>query len=136
MRVLGVDWGSKRIGLAVGEQGFGITRGLPNVDASGALARDAAEINRIAKIELCDAIVVGLPLEADGTPSEMAKICLQLVERLRELGSSVFTVDESLSSVEVESDMMQAGLKGSQRRKRKDAAAAQVILERFINEQR
>lgn len=136
MRVLGVDFGFARIGLAVGESEHGITSMRPPIAASGKLADDAAKIAALAKREEAEVVVVGLPYEEDGTAGRMVRVCLQLADRLQEQGCTVATVDESGSTHAAEANLrQQSELKASQRRKMRDAEAARIILERFFDEQ-
>jgi len=129
-----VDFGSKRIGLAVGESGFGVASPRPSLPASGTLAADARAICAEAERQGAEAIVVGLPLAEDGSDTRMARVCRQLADRLRELGWNVHLADERLTSVEAERAMRGAGLKGAETRRRKDGEAAARILERFFAE--
>ena len=129
MRAMGVDFGLKRIGTAFGDTDLRIASPGETVAASGVLKRDAQALDTLARCEEAAVIVVGLPLE-DGEPTPMSRVCTQLADRLRELGWDVRTVDESLSSVEAEEAMPYG--RASQRRRRKDGAAACVILERFF----
>lgn len=129
MRAMGVDFGAKRIGTAFGDTELRIASPGEVVAATGALKRDAEALGAIAKRGEAEVVVVGLPLE-DGEPTAMSRVCSQLAERLRELGWDVRTVDESLSSIEAEDHLVYD--KASQRRRRKDGAAACVILERFF----
>ena len=135
MRALGVDWGTKRIGLAVGESQFGISRALSPVAASGNLLQDAEALIAFARGENCEVIVIGLPLQEDGSPGEVAKICLQLEERIKELRFPVETVNEAMTSLAAEADLVHSGYKAAGRKKRRDSAAAQIILDRFFSEQ-
>ncbi len=135
MRVLGVDFGGKRIGLAVGESEYGVTTARPNLAASGTLAKDAEAIARKAAEEGAEAVVVGLPVEPDGAEGRMARICRQLADRLRERGVEVNMVDERMTSAEAESDLAAAGMKGSVRKRTIDGEAARRILERWFSEQ-
>lgn len=130
MRVVGVDFGSKRIGLAVGETELRVASPLDTLAASGSLRRDASAIDEAARREQAAALVVGVPLDERGEATPMARICLQLAERLRELEWNVHTQDESMSSVQAESGLVYE--RASQRRRRRDATAACVILERFF----
>lgn len=129
-----MDFGSKRIGLAVGESGFGVASPKPPLAASGTLAADAQAIAAEAARCGAEAIVLGLPLSEDGSHTRMARVCLQLADRLRELGWEVHLADERLTSVEAERAMRDVGLKGAETRRRKDGEAAARILERFFAE--
>lgn len=133
MRLLGVDFGRRRIGLAVGESDHRVATPRPPMAASGKLATDADNLVAFARREACEAIVVGLAL-IEGETTAMAKIGDRLAEQLRERGWTVFTVDESLTSVGAEAAMASAGLKASQAKRRVDGEAAARILERFFDE--
>ena len=128
MRVLGVDFGGKRIGLAVGESGMKIATPRPNLPASGVLARDAEAIAAFCRRERIEAVVVGVP-EMEG--SRLAGVCRQLAAQIGAQGLATYTVDEAFTSFDAETTMREAGLKGSARRKAKDGEAACRILERW-----
>lgn len=134
MRLLGVDFGFRRIGLAVGETDARLASPRPNLAASGALKRDADTLVQFARREQAQAIVLGYPLGDEGEDGRMARIARTLKEHLEALGMIVHLVDESLSSVEAETAMFEAGLKASERKKRRDGEAACRILERYMTE--
>ena len=134
MRLMGVDFGFKRIGIAVGESSPAVASPRPALTASGTLKRDAEAISALAKREGAELIVVGLPLEGDGSVGKMARICTTVAEHLRELGHQVETVDETLTSVQAEQGLHDMGLKASLRRKARDGEAACLILERYMHE--
>ncbi len=134
MRLLGVDFGFKRIGLAVGETDYGVVTPRPVLAASGALKTDAEAIARLAKVESVGAVVVGLPIEPCGEEGRMARICRTVAGHLEGHGFAVHLVDERMSSASADSILRDEGLKASQRRKRIDGEAAALILERFMNE--
>ena len=136
MKLLGVDFGFKRIGLAVTDSAVGLPSAKPTIDAAGSLKKDAARLAEIAKKEHVEAIVVGFPLE-DGEEGRMARICRQLAEHLeQDHGFKTFLVDETLTSVGAEEMLLSTGMKASQRKKARDGEAAARILERFLNEAR
>jgi putative Holliday junction resolvase len=131
---LGVDWGMKRIGIAVGEREFGIATARPHLLATGSLKKDAEAIATLAKQEMAQAIVVGLP-EQEEDESPIANIGLKLAEQLREGGWTVYTVNEALTSIEAEENLKQEGVRAAKRKDKRDGMAATIILERFFNEQ-
>jgi len=133
MRIVAVDFGSKRIGLAVGDTDLRVASSLETLAASGSLQRDAHAIDSVARREEADALVVGLPLDEHGEATAMSRICGMLAERLKELDWDVHPQDESMSSIHAETGLVYE--KASQRRRRRDAAAACVILERFFDAQ-
>ena len=132
MRALAIDFGSRRIGVAVGESELGITTARRSIPASGTLALDAEAISKIAVSESADCVVVGLPYEPDGSAGKMVRICTMLAERIREKGCLVHTVDESLTSAEAESNLRETNLTARGRKKLMDGEAARLILERFF----
>ena len=134
MILLGVDFGFKRIGLAVTDTLVGLPTIRPTIDAAGSLKKDAARLSEIARKERADAVVLGLPLE-EGVEGRMARICRSLGALLsQDHGWSVHYTDESLTSVGAETALFEAGLKASQRKKVRDGEAAARILERYLRE--
>jgi putative Holliday junction resolvase len=134
-RVMGIDLGAKRTGLALS-------------DASGTLARPhrvitsptplAAIVEEITRLQADDdglvAIVVGLPKRLDGRPNDQTPLVEKFVGLLRtRVSTPVVTQDERLTSVEAES-LLAAREKDWRRRKEKlDAAAAAVILQEYLD---
>lgn len=131
MRLLGIDFGGKHIGVAVGDTESELCSPRKPLTASGTLAKDALAIKELVSKEEADEVVVGLALDGSGE-TKMSRVCRQLGERLTSLGLSVRYVDESLTSHEAETAMLQAGLKGSQIRKNVDGEAACRILVRYM----
>ncbi len=134
MRVLGVDFGGKRIGLAIGETEGQVATPRPIIPAVEGLAANVETLIRVAKNEAAEAFVVGIPFGLGGEETPMAKICLRLAQRLKEEGAVVFEVDESLTSVEAAAGLIRAGGTAAQRRSRLDSEAACRIVERFFVE--
>ncbi|MBC8065911.1 MAG: Holliday junction resolvase RuvX [Chlorobia bacterium] len=127
-----MDFGFKRIGLAIAESEFGIITPKPSIDATGTLRRDAENLSIIFKKEEADRIVLGLPVEEDGNLGKMARVCQTMAENLRGYGIEVEMIDERYSSVEAETALRQEDLKASQRRKLRDGEAAGILLERYL----
>lgn len=123
----------KRIGLAVAESDHGVVTSRPPITPTGTLRKDAALLKDLVKKEQADFIVLGLPLEPGGEEGRMAKIARTLANEIQGAGCRVELVDETLTSVEAESDLRAGGLKASQRKKLRDGEAARLILERFLN---
>ncbi len=132
MRLLAVDLGKKRIGIAVGESHPEVISPRPALAATGVLKQDAQSVDKIARREEVNVIVVGLPLE-DGEEGRMAIVCRKFGELLVEHGWLVQYEDESLSSVQAIANMADLDMKASLRKKRRDGEAAAIILERFLH---
>ena len=128
---MAVDFGGAKIGLAVGDTSTGVASPRPNLAASGTLATDARAIDAKARSEEAQLVILGLPLDASGE-TKMSRVCRQLGALVAGHGLTVDYVDESLTSHGAETDMLAAGLKGSQRRKLVDGEAACRILERYL----
>lgn len=136
MRLLGVDFGSKRIGIAVGESEFGVVTPRLPIAPTGTLKKDAVNLAALAQKEQAERIVLGLPLEPGGVEGRMAKIARTLAGEIEKAGCPVHLVDETLTSVQAEAGLIADGLKASQRRKQLDGEAAALILERYIHGQK
>jgi putative holliday junction resolvase len=132
MRTLAVDYGTRRIGVAVSDA-LGLTaRGVTTLRGLG----DRAAIDRVVELaaELdAEAIVVGLPLRADGSVGDAADRVLRFVGRLRAaVAIPIHTIGEWLTSFEAEERMRESGMKRDERRRRVDEAAAVVMLEEYL----
>ena len=127
-RILAIDYGRARHGLAVSD-GLGIAgRPLPALQRREA-ASDLAVLRRVIDEHDVRRLVVGLPLNMDGTEGEMATEVRAFATRLeRDLGLPVLLEDERLSTDEAESLLREGGLRPSERRALRDSVAAAVIL--------
>ena len=133
MRILGLDIGSKRIGLAVSDP-LGITaQGITTLERKD--ERTVLEFLRnIIKEKEVTEIVVGLPLNMDGSSGEQAKNAESFADILKDkLGLPVSLWDERLSTMEVERIMIAGGASRSKRKKKIDKLAAQVILQGYLD---
>ncbi|HYO44188.1 MAG TPA: Holliday junction resolvase RuvX [Candidatus Limnocylindrales bacterium] len=146
-RVLGVDLGAKRIGLAVADAGVGIARPLSTVNRGATPLADAETIGRVCREQAVTELVVGLPVEARGTEGEMAAAAREWAAALSaNLNLPVTLRDERLSSFEAEQRLgrMPRGRSGgppsrTQRnafRARIDREAASVILQDELDARR
>jgi putative Holliday junction resolvase len=136
MRVLAVDLGSKRIGIAVSDALGITTRPLETIRRLNP-QRDIACLKAVSEEVEAESIVVGLPLRMDGTIGDAAAGVLRFIELLRaEVVIPVFTQDERLTSYEAEQIMMERRMNREQRKKRSDEFAALLILEDFLAKER
>lgn len=133
MRVLAVDFGSKRIGTAISD-GLGITtRPVETIRRSG-IERDIARLKFLAEDLQAEAVVVGLPLRMDGTAGDAARRALEFARRLQSaVDVPVHTQDERLTSYEAEQMMIEQGLSRDERRNQSDARAAMIILQDYLS---
>ena len=140
-RILAVDVGARRVGLAISDASCTLARPLETI----AVTSDADAVDRVAlRIhELAGedgglgAIVVGLPTHLDGTPSPQTSRVAAFIERLKARTSlTIATEDERLSSREAESRLALHERDWRKRKKRLDAAAAAVILQDYLDRER
>ena len=130
MRYLAIDYGTKRTGLAICDQAETITSPLAVIEGQKQLLKKIEEI--IAK-EKVNAVVLGLPLNMDGTESSQTKFVLKFAEQLKShLNISIHLHDERLSSFGAQKKLSGANLTRAKRKKRLDAVAAADILESFL----
>lgn len=130
-RLLAVDFGDARTGLAATDWTGTIAVPLPRIDS-----RDQQEVIRkvleMANERDTQGIVVGLPLTLDGTPGERAQHTQKFVDLLQNATPlPVATVDESHTTDEAHDRLKQGGMKAKKRKDHADSISALVILERY-----
>ncbi|RJP37880.1 MAG: Holliday junction resolvase RuvX [Phycisphaerales bacterium] len=133
-RLLGVDFGSKRIGLSICDPACSIASPLATVDAGGGDEAAAGAVLRAAESFAPVAIVLGLPLNMDGTEGPQAKATRRFGQVLAGIVRlPVYLWDERLSSVAAEDALRDAALPRKKQRARVDRVAAQMILQGFLD---
>lgn len=141
MRALGLDVGSKTIGIAVADPSGTIASARTVLARKGQVA-DAAAIAELARSEAAGAVVVGLPLELDGTVGHRARLVKRfiaaLAAALKEMPTKVtlHTWDERYSTAAAERTMIEADVSRARRKQSIDAVAAQFILQGWLDAQR
>ena len=131
--VLAFDFGTKRIGVAIGEAALGLAHPLAPIAGEQVEPRFAAIAQVIAEWKP-QHLVVGLPLSADGTPHELTRRAQRFARQLEgRFGLPVSLVDEGYTSAEAESNLRAAGARNAIREKRIDSAAAQLILQQYFH---
>jgi putative Holliday junction resolvase len=134
-RYLGIDHGTKRIGLAVGDDASGLASPIGMVEASGTWDRQFERIIAKAHEYGADALVVGLPLNMDDTEGGQAKLVRRFGDGLAKASAlPVHYFDERLSSREAEDHLIGTGLSRAKRKSRTDAIAARAILQGFLDQ--
>lgn len=132
-RLLGLDFGSRRIGLAVSDP-LGITaQPLPALERRGE-RQDVESVAARAAALGVEGIVIGLPLRLDGSEGPEARKALRFGEALRErLGMPVLPWDERLTTAQAERHLIDAGLRREKRREVRDSLAALFILQSALD---
>jgi|LakMenEpi03Aug12_release.lakeMendotaPanAssembly.Ray.scaffolds.fasta_scaffold147758_2 putative Holliday junction resolvase len=135
-RVLGLDLGSKRVGIAVSDRSGLIATPFSVLQRSGSERRDHAAIAKLVEEEECERIVVGLPLSLDGSMGRAAKSAVAEAERLATVVNvPVETYDERLTTVSAERALIEAKMRADARRRVVDKVAAAVMLQSWIDRQ-
>lgn len=135
MRILCLDYGEKRIGSAVSDplgisaQGLGFIEAVPESKA-------LEKIKEIADEVKAEKIVVGLPLNMNGSTGPRARQVLEFVESLKEIFPEVETFDERLTTRQAESAMLEADLSRRKRKKIIDKLSAVLILQGYLDSRR
>lgn len=133
-RALGVDLGSKRIGLAVSDRSGTIASPLSVLQRSKSRRHDLTEIARIARDEEVEIIVVGLPLSMNGEHGAAAKAAVREAERLATVVEvPVEMHDERLTTVTADRSMIEADMRAPERRKVVDKVAAAIMLQAWLD---
>ncbi|HLU48804.1 MAG TPA: Holliday junction resolvase RuvX [Planctomycetota bacterium] len=131
-RVLAIDFGDRRFGLAMSDPTRTIARPLEVVEGE---KRTLERVGALIASEGVEEIVVGLPRNMDGSLGPKAESVLAFVERLRggvPEGIAIETWDERLTTVQAERNLAEQGVSRHRRRERVDALAAQILLETWL----
>jgi putative Holliday junction resolvase len=134
-RVVAVDLGARRIGVAVTD-GLGLTaQPLATLDRHGG-ERDLRAIAEVVRAHDAERVVLGWPIGPDGEVGRPARAAQAFAERLRAfLGLPVELVDESFTTVEAEEVLLAADLSRARRKQVVDRVAAALILRRWMDAQ-
>jgi putative Holliday junction resolvase len=136
MRILGIDYGTRRIGVAIGDDETRIAAPLSTLSGCGQTARDAAAVVKIAKEEEAHEIVVGLPISMDGRESDQTRLTRKFVADLEHASRMpVHLQDERLSSFAADEALDEAGIAPRKRQAggMTDRIAAQKILQAYLD---
>jgi putative Holliday junction resolvase len=137
-RVLGVDLGARRIGLALSDPGGVIASPLRVVERSGDAGADRQAIVAAARAEEAAVVVIGLPTEMSGRRGEAATAASAEVDALRALAPdlTVELVDERLTTVIAQRSLIESGMTRRKRKGTVDKVAAAVILQSYLDAHR
>jgi putative Holliday junction resolvase len=132
MRYLAIDYGTKRTGLAICDASETIVSPLTVVHGREPVLK---KIGAIIEDENVEAIVLGLPLNMDGSEGPQSQIVQKFAETLRDhLHVPIYFQDERLSSFGAEEKLAPANLTKGKMKERLDAVAAAEILEAFLEQ--
>ena len=133
MRILGIDYGGRRIGVAVSDE-LGVTaQGVSTIDRKNREA-DLDEIGELVRRHGVERIVIGYPLRLDGSEGIQCEKINRFVRRLEmRLSLPITRWDEALSTKEAEELLRQKGVRREKRRDVVDRVAASIILQGYLD---
>ncbi len=132
--IMSFDYGKKRHGIAMGQRITQTANGITCISAKDGKP-NWDELDKIVKEWLPDAFVVGLPLNMDGSESDMSKRANKFSKRLQgRYGKPSFTIDERLSTFAAKQHAKDLGHKGHYKSDPVDEIAAQIILQTWLEE--
>ena len=131
-RVLGLDHGEKRIGVAISDPLHITAQSLGYIENKGQAYVHQA-IREYNEQYMLSKIVVGLPIKLDGSDTPQTKKVRAFVEQLEELNIPVELYDERLTSVSAENMLISAGMRRDKRKQKIDGLAAQIMLQTFMD---
>jgi putative Holliday junction resolvase len=132
-RLLGVDYGTVRVGLAISDADRRIASPLATYTRRSE-ERDEQFFKRLVTEEDIAAIVVGLPIHCDGREGQKAAEARAYGKWLNEAtGMPILYFDERFTTVEAEAFLLEAGLTSKRRKHRRDRVAAQIMLQGYLD---
>ena len=136
MRVLGIDLGSKRIGVATSDRSGTIATPYTVLKRSGSMGGDHRNIAKMVVEEEAEAVIVGLPLNMDGSEGKAAQAARVEAARMATVvGVPVHVHDERLTTVEADRVLMEQKMNAQARRRVVDKVAAAVMLQSWLDTQ-
>ena len=134
MRVIGIDLGSKRIGIALSDSDLTVATPLDVIERSGNVENDHIAILKITDEWEVKRIIVGLPISLDGTLGASAQSVIDEINRLGNLTDiPIETHDERFTTVTAEQILLQQNVKGDKKKRVIDKVAAAIILQGWID---
>lgn len=131
--LMGVDFGTKRVGLSISDMGQSLATPLKQLQRQGAF-HEMRQIQKLAVEYGVRGLVVGLPVHMSGDEGEKAKEAREYGTRLsRELSLPVTYWDERYTSVIAEARLMQSSLSPKKQKERVDKVAATILLQNFLD---
>ncbi len=136
MRILAIDYGEKRLGLAISDPTGTIALGLPTL-ARIAKTSHFQKLTELVEREQVEEVVVGFPRNMNGTIGDMARAAKTFADSLRShLRVPVSLWDERLTTKSAERSLVDAGVTFRKRKSRIDMVAAQILLQSYLEYRR
>jgi putative Holliday junction resolvase len=132
-RVLALDLGEKRIGVAVSDALNIIAQPIGIIERKG-IRNDLRKIRELAQEHNAGRVIVGLPLNMDGTEGKSANLAIDFVNKVKkEIPIEVEMIDERLTTAQGERIFLEADISRKKRKKNLDKIAAQLILQNYLD---
>jgi putative Holliday junction resolvase len=134
-RYLSLDYGDKRIGVAVSDETRTLASPLPFLDAKPFKAF-LANLKTIIREKEISLILIGMPRNMDGTYGPSAEKVREFIHHLKEnILVPLQTIDERLSTVQASRALQEAGHNAKSQKSRIDSASAQILLQSYLDSQ-
>lgn len=132
-RIIGIDYGERRIGLAISDPLQIIATPFKVIDRKKT-PEIFPDIQEIVNEKNISTVVVGLPLTMKGTYSKQTEVTVEFIDKLKELLEvPVYTVDERMTSKEAEKILIQKGIKTGHNKSAVDQTSAIIILQDYLD---
>ncbi len=136
MRILGIDFGESRIGIAISDPMGWTAQGLETVKSKESIKKAMARIMEIINQYQVKEIVVGYPLNMNGTKGPRTERTEDFIQKLSEMGDfSIIKWDERLTTVSAHRTMNELGVKASNKKNIVDTMSAVFILQGYLDRQ-
>ncbi len=132
-RIIGIDFGEVRTGVAISDASRFLASGIGYVKVGG-IGKTAEKIAEIAKEKGASAIVVGCPINMNGSEGPRAERCRDFAERVSELTSlPCAMIDERMTTMAASRFLNETNTRGAKRKTVIDTLSAQIILQNFLD---
>ena len=132
-RVLGIDFGTRRIGLALSDPTGMVASPLPFLENTG-VKQVVSKLKEMVESQGIETVVVGLPRNMDGTYGPSAEKVRDFVAQIQPaISAKIITQDERLTTSQASRDLAQMGLSQKELRKKVDSSSATLILQQFLD---
>jgi len=135
-RILGIDFGTRRIGLALSDPTGALATPLPFLENTG-WPEVTANLRQLVEKHGIQTVVIGIPRNMDGTYGPAAQKVREFIAQIQpHLSAKILCQDERLTTVQASRDLSQMGLNQRELRKKVDSSSAALILQQFLDRTR
>ena len=133
MKILAIDYGTKRVGLAISDEAGMFASSIPFIENKGDEATAKLITEKVSKEEI-GLLLIGMPRNMDGSYGESAEKVKKFITFLSSNTSvQIKTVDERLSTVEASRKLRESGVKAKNQRDKIDSMSAQILLQTYLD---